>query len=262
METNFTRISETVLAVKTDFLFKTRLLNTHVFVLKTDTGLILFDTGSPGCEDVILNSIKAAGLEPGAIKAICLSHWHSDHTGSLAGIVQKLGCDQSIDIFIGEADLPLLMDQRAHILRFHPFLKLPVPHSPGRLPNTSCAHFIPLNSSGRDILYHRYGIKAIATPGHTPGHTAYLHSRTGSLFSGCALSLLALDLVGIVPVFHNRKEQIRSGESLAAMDFNYLFPVHMYLRSDEIPLEKRRAVSGGNGWAARLRGDHLIFRIS
>ncbi|WP_020587378.1 MBL fold metallo-hydrolase [Desulfobacter curvatus] len=262
MEINFTWVSETVLAIKTDFLFKTRLLPTHVFVLKTDTGLILFDTGSPGNGDMILKSIKAAGLEPKTIKAICLSHWHSDHTGSLAEITERLCLDQNLDIFIGQADLPLLMDQRSLLLRFHPFLKLPVPHSPGRLPNSLSARFFPLNPTGCEILHHKYSIKAIATPGHTPGHTAYLHQKTGSLFSGCALSLLTPNLVGLVPIFHNRTEQIRSGEYLAGMNFRYLFPVHMFLRFDEIPLERRRPISGKKGLVSKLMGDHLFFHIS
>lgn len=262
MKKNFTRLSETVLAIKTDYLFRTQLLPTYVFVLRINTGLILFDTGGPGSGDMILKSIHAAGFNPGEIKAICLSHWHNDHTGSLAEIIERLCLDQDINIFIGEADLPLLIRPRFHLLRFHPFLKLPVPHCPGRLPNPSFARFVPLNSTGCEILSHQYGIEAIATPGHTPGHTAYLHRETGSLFSGCALSLLTPDLAGLVPIFHNRKEQIRSGEYLARMNFRYLFPVHMFLRSDEIPLERRRAVSGKKGLLSKLMGDHLFFQIS
>ena len=261
MKINFTRVSKTVLAIKTDFLFGTRLFPTHVFVLQTHTGLILFDTGSPGCGEMILKSIKAAGLDPKSIKAICLSHWHSDHTGSLAEITERLCIDQNLNIFIGEADLPLLMDQHSHLIRFHPFFKIPVPHAPGRLPNPSTARFVPLNTTGCEMLHHKYSIKAIATPGHTPGHTSYLHPKTGSLFSGCALSLLTPNLAGLVPIFHNRKEQIRSGEYLAGMNFRHLFPVHMFLRSDEIPLEKRLPVSDRKGLASKLMGDHLFFQI-
>ncbi len=188
MNNNFIRISESVLAIKTDFLFGTRLLPTHVFVLKTSTGLILFDTGSPGSGEMILKSIQAAGFDYRAIKAICLSHWHRDHAGSLAEITECLGINQDVDIFIGQADLPLLIAQRTHTLRFHPTLKLPVLHSPGRLPDLSNAHFIPLDRQGGKILHDRYGIKAIATPGHTPGHTAYLHQKQALFFWVCLVA--------------------------------------------------------------------------
>jgi len=258
MKINFTRVSKTVLAIKTDFLFGTRLFPTHVFVLQTHTGLILFDTGSPGCGEMILKSIKAAGLDPKSIKAICLSHWHSDHTGSLAEITEHL---QDLDIFLGEAELPLLMDQRSLLVRFHPFFKIPIPHAPGRLPQPSTARFVPLNTTGCEMLKHKYNIKAIATPGHTSGHTAYLHPKTGSLFSGCALSLLTPNLAGLIPIFYNRKKQIRSGEYLAGLNFRHLFSVHMFLRSDEIPLEKRLPVNHTKRLVSKLMGAHLFFQI-
>lgn len=261
MKINFERISEKVIAIKTDFPFRMPLIPTHVFALKTDAGLILFDTGSHGSADVILKSIKAAGFEPETIKAICLTHWHSDHTGGLAEITELLGTNQRLDIFIGQADLPLLMDRYFHLLRFHPFLKLPVPHGPGQLPNSSTVRFVPLNTAGCEALHRKYGITAIHTPGHTPGHMAYLHRETGSLFSGCALSLLTPHLAGLVPIFHDRAEQIRSGEYLAGMNFRYLLPVHMCLRRDEIPLERRRPVRGKKGLVAKLMGNHLFFQI-
>lgn len=262
MENRAIQISQSVLAIRTQFLFKTRLLPTHVFILKTDTGLILFDTGGPGSADTIFKSIKAAGLEPKEIKAICLSHWHGDHTGSLAQIVERLHPSRVIDVFIGASDLPFLRSARLHLLRFHPFFRLPVPHSPGRLPDSSNVRFIPLDHAGCKILSRRYGVKAIATPGHTPGHTAYLHLETGSLFSGCALSLLAPGIAGIVPIFHNRQDQIHSGQFLAGMQFNYLFPAHMSLRADKIPLERRRPVTPKKGLVSKLMGNYLLFRIS
>jgi len=259
MKVNLTQISEAIVAVKTDFLFKTQFFPTHVFVLKTHTGLILFDTGSPGCGTMILNSITAAVLDPGKISAICLSHWHGDHTGSLAEILGLL--DQEIDIFIGRADLPFLTAQQIRLLRFHPRLNLPIPHGPGKLPGASSARLLPLDTKGDDLLFQKYRIKAVPTPGHTPGHTAYLHPETGALFSGCALSLLTPSLAGLVPIFHNREEMIRSGELLAQMDFQYLCPVHLFLPSGKIPLEKRGPVKGNQGLVSRLMGDHLLFQI-
>ncbi|MCP4116940.1 MAG: MBL fold metallo-hydrolase [Desulfobacteraceae bacterium] len=260
MKNNLTRLTDSVSAIKTDFLFKTRLLPTHVFVLETKNGLILFDTGSPGSGKMIVESLKEAGFDPGSIRAICLSHWHRDHAGSLGEITGLVKPASGVDIFIGRPDLPLLTAQRPRILRFHPFLNIPVRHRPGRLPSPSNSRLIPLDSAGYATLDRKYGIKAIPTPGHTPGHTAYLHRETGSLFSGCALSLLNRDIVGMVPIFHDRKEQIRSGQRLAELDFRYLFPVHMFLRTDEIPLAKRLPCTGKKGIMARLMGNHLFFR--
>ena len=260
MKNNFMRLTNTVLAIKTNYLFKTQLVPTHVFVLETENGLVLFDTGSPGCGKMIIESLKDAGFDPGLIRAICLSHWHRDHTGSLGEITEIVKPAAGLEIFIGREDLPLLTAQRLQVFRMNPFLNLPVLHRPGRLPSPSNGRLIPLDTAGCATLERRYGIKAIPTPGHTPGHTAYLHRKTGSLFSGCALSLLSPHLVGIIPIFHDRKEQFRSGKRLAKMDFKYLFPVHMFLRNDEIPLEKRLPCTEKKGITDRLMGNHLFFR--
>lgn len=260
MKNNLTRLTDTVSAIKTNFLFRTRLLPTHVFVLETENGLVLFDTGSPGSGRLIIASLKEAGLDPGTIRAICLSHWHRDHAGSIAEITDLLKPESAVEIFIGQADLPLLAAQRVRVLRLNPFLNLPVLHRPGRLPSPSNGPLIPLDRDGCERLETQYGIKAIPTPGHTPGHTAYLHRETGSLFSGCALSLLKPHLVGLVPIFHDRQAQVRSGRLLAELDFKYLFPVHMFLRNDDISLEKRLPCTGKKGIMDRLIGNHLFFR--
>lgn len=259
MKNNLTQMTRTVWAIQTNFLFGTGLLPTHVFVLETRNKLVLFDTGGPGSGKMIMASLKLAGLDPGSIRAICLSHWHKDHTGSLAEITRLLKPGR-VDIFIGSADLPIFTAQRLQTVHFHPRLNLPVYHGPGQRPSST--RLIPLDNAGCRMLDRNYGIRAIATPGHTPGHTAFLHQKTGALFSGCALSLMTPDLAGLVPIFHDRKAQVRSGRYLAQMDFKRLFPVHMVLRSAALPLEKRLPCKPESGILARLTGSHFFFRIS
>ena len=134
MQINYTRLTEIVTAINTQFLFGPRLFSTHVFVLETDKGLVLFDTGGPGSGQLIVGSMKAAGYDPGALRAVCLSHWHRDHTGGLAELVKLLAPDVPIDIFVGPADLVLMKKQQVHVLRLHLFVKLPILHRPGKLP--------------------------------------------------------------------------------------------------------------------------------
>jgi glyoxylase-like metal-dependent hydrolase (beta-lactamase superfamily II) len=260
MQINHTRLTDTVTAINTQFLFGTRLFPTHVFVLETDNGLVLFDTGGPGSGQLIVASMKAAGYDPGALRAICLSHWHKDHTGGLAELVKLLAPDAPIDIFIGTVDLALMKKQQVQVLRLHPFARLPILHRPGKLPVPDQARLIALDKTGEHQLQKAYAVRPIATPGHTPGHTAYLHEPTESLFSGCALSLIRPDTVGLVPIFYDRALQVRSGRYLAKLDFNYLFPVHLFLRSDTIPLNNRRPCKGKPGWLNKLMGDRLFFK--
>ena len=51
------------------------------FLVETDDGSVLFDTGQ---SDAWLHNLIALGREPESIKAIAVSHGHYDHTGGLA----------------------------------------------------------------------------------------------------------------------------------------------------------------------------------
>ena len=48
---------------------------------------LLFDTGGKG--DVLLQNMRALGLDPQAVRTIVLSHAHGDHTGGLAAFLAE-----------------------------------------------------------------------------------------------------------------------------------------------------------------------------
>ncbi len=70
------------------------------FVVQTDGQTVLFDTGQSA--EVLLSNMARLGFSPAQIDALVLSHAHSDHTGGLAGLlekVQRIPCYAHPDLF-------------------------------------------------------------------------------------------------------------------------------------------------------------------
>jgi len=57
------------------------------FAIESQGRTLLFDTGGSG--EVLLHNLEAAGLEPGRIEAVILSHGHHDHTGGLTALLER-----------------------------------------------------------------------------------------------------------------------------------------------------------------------------
>jgi 7,8-dihydropterin-6-yl-methyl-4-(beta-D-ribofuranosyl)aminobenzene 5'-phosphate synthase len=50
---------------------------------------ILMDVGQD--PQVLIHNMSVAGVDPGSIDAIILSHCHYDHTGGVAEVVKRIG---------------------------------------------------------------------------------------------------------------------------------------------------------------------------
>ena len=74
------------------------------YLVFTDSGAALVDTGMPGNEKRILEYIEGAGIEPKRLEYIILTHADIDHSGSVA----KLKGLTDAKVAIHEADAPRL----------------------------------------------------------------------------------------------------------------------------------------------------------
>ncbi len=63
----------------------------HVYILDTQDGLAILDTGFPGRSAKILDAVRAIGRAPADIRHIVLSHCHPDHIGSAAALKRETG---------------------------------------------------------------------------------------------------------------------------------------------------------------------------
>ncbi|MDR1620444.1 MAG: MBL fold metallo-hydrolase [Clostridiales bacterium] len=137
--------------------------NANVFLIKDGDCKILIDTGLPGMAGAILRELDTLGA--GRLTAILLTHHDMDHTGNAYEIQRASGAAA----YIGADDLPYVLHDKERPgsqWAYHHMLR---PRPPARLRRLE-KYDLP------------GGVQAIPTPGHTPGHHAFLYRRV--LFCG------------------------------------------------------------------------------
>jgi glyoxylase-like metal-dependent hydrolase (beta-lactamase superfamily II) len=141
----------------------------NCLLLETAGKKILFDNGL-GSEKlygpdsgILLDSLREAGVEPSEIDAMVLTHAHSDHCW---GTMSDDGTPNfpNATLYLSQAELDFWTSE-----------------APGSRSARSVAgvrrHILPLRdriSIIRDEEEFLPGVHALATPGHTPGHMAFL----------------------------------------------------------------------------------------
>lgn len=157
--------------IKALFVTRKVVLDENVLVLNTGDQMVLVDSGL-GTEKSfgpnsgrLLDSLKAAGIEPGSIDAVILTHAHPDHCWGLVGADGKPNFPKA-KICMHQADYDFWTDEG----------KLSNDQIKGWVSGTRKV-LVPLREritfikDGADVVP---GVQAMHTPGHTVGHTSYV----------------------------------------------------------------------------------------
>jgi glyoxylase-like metal-dependent hydrolase (beta-lactamase superfamily II) len=145
----------------------------NAYLIREDDGLTVVDTMLPHSAKAILAAAERAGAP---IVRIALTHAHGDHVGSLDELAAAL---PDADVIISARDARLLAkdfslepDEPADKLR-------------GSYPGTTTMPTRTVEAGDRVG-----SLEVVATPGHTPGHVAFLDTRDRTLIAGDAYSTL------------------------------------------------------------------------
>jgi glyoxylase-like metal-dependent hydrolase (beta-lactamase superfamily II) len=146
----------------------------NAYLVEEDDGLTLVDTAIPGSAKAIRAAAEKLGRP---IVRIALTHAHGDHIGSLDALAKAL---PDAEISISERDARLLAKNRTT--------------DPGEPPEAKMRGFYP-GAKTRPTRTLSAGdrvgsLEAIAAPGHTPGHVAFLDTRDRTLIAGDAFSTI------------------------------------------------------------------------
>ncbi len=147
----------------------TRLVAFNCYLVREDDGFTLIDTNMGGQAQAIMQEVSKLSLP---IVRILLTHAHIDHVGSLDALHAAL---PDAEVAISERDARFLSGDKSL--------------DPSE-PQVRLRGGYPICTTKPTRLLHegdRIGsLEVISTPGHTPGHLAFLDTRDRAVIAGDA----------------------------------------------------------------------------
>lgn len=197
-----------------------RLGSVNCYLIETDTGYVLIDTGGSNKRADLEKELESAGCKPGNLELIVLTHGDFDHTGNCAHLRKKYGAKIAMhyddsgmvergDMFSNRKSGNILVKMIAPILfrfaksdRFEPDLYV---------------------EDGYDFSEYGFDAKVLHIPGHSKGSIGIL-TADGDLFCG---DLLAnTDEPQLNSIIDDSAAANASVEELKTLEIDTVYPGH------------------------------------
>ena len=192
----------------------------NCYLIETDTGFVLVDTGSHNGRAELESELRDAGCQPGDLELIVLTHGDFDHTGNAAHLREKYGARLALhrddlgmadqgDMFWNRSSGNRLMGLIAPILfRF-----------------ARSSRFRPDFYVEEGDGFSEYGFDAqvLSLPGHSRGSIGIL-TAGGDLFCGDLLENIKDPTTNLI--MDDKAACESSVEKLQGLEINTVFPGH------------------------------------
>ena len=189
----------------------------NAYLVDEEDGLTLVDTMLPRSAKAVLERAAQLGRP---IKRIALTHAHGDHIGSVDDLAGQL---EGVEVSISTRDARLMAGDKSLDPGEEGKIR-------GSLPGAKTVPSRTLNHGDRVG-----SLEVVASPGHTPGHVAFLDTRDGTLYCGDAYSTLGGVATAakanfrfplVVMATWSKPTALESARALRALDPARLAPGH------------------------------------
>jgi len=193
----------------------------NIYLLKTETGYFLIDTGIAKKRAQLEKELQEAGCQPGDLKFIIITHGHLDHVGNTAYLRDKYGAKTAMhegDYGMVESG-DMFVDTRGGVLiGLVGFLMK-------TLGLSDYEKFTPDTylEDGQDLSAHGLNATIIHVPGHSKGSIGVL-TADGDLF--CGDLLVNMGKPAKNTLIDDSAELDASVERMKTLEIKTVYPEH------------------------------------
>lgn len=221
----------------------------NVYVIRGPVHSLIIDTGfnREECRKALWNGLEELKLDF-ATSSLFLTHLHADHTGLVWDFVER-----GIPIYMGQEDKKyfdrlageLIEDQILPDYAKEGFptdqLALQLECNQGSVYAPAPGFPVITVDDGQELYVDEYVLRAICTPGHTPGHMVLYLPKEQLLFSGDHILFdITPNIITWPEVPHSLSDYVASLQKMRALPIQAAFPAHreagvdVYQRIDEL----------------------------
>lgn len=193
----------------------------NIYLLKTETGFFLIDTGMAKRRGQLERELQEAGCRPGDLKMIVITHGHLDHVGNAAYLREKFGAKVAMhrgDYGMVESGDMFVNSRGSMLIGLVGFLMKVLGLS-------DYEKFTPdiYLKDDQDLSPHGLDATIIHAPGHSKGSIGVM-TADGDLF--CGDLLVNTDKPARNTLIDDPAEYDASVERLRTLEIRTIYPGH------------------------------------
>jgi hydroxyacylglutathione hydrolase len=192
----------------------------NCYLVKTETGFILIDTGSSNQRGSLEEELNSTGCQPGNLRLIVITHGDFDHTGNAAYLRTKY--NTKIAMHAEDAGMAERGDMFWNRKKGNPLFRMLVPIL---FWYKKSDRFTPdlLIGEGDNLAGYGLAAEVLSIPGHSKGSIGIL-TADGELFCGDLLT--NQDRPVLNAIMDNPVEAKASIEKLRGLSIQTVYPGH------------------------------------